>query len=116
MVGRLTIASTPGMMPAPLCALGAAKFPDCGRLRGGGDRGAGEAQPAPEPILKLNTLTTVEIAGLLGVTPQRVAAIARSRGIEPVRVVGRAYLWDAGDLPRFERRPQGRPRAEPGGD
>jgi hypothetical protein len=57
------------------------------------------------------TLDTAYIARRLGVTTQRVRAIARARGIKPARVVGRAFLWNASDLPRFAPGKPGRPPA-----
>jgi excisionase family DNA binding protein len=38
-------------------------------------------------------LTTEEVAAALRVSPRRVRALAEARGVKPVRVVGRAYLW-----------------------
>jgi len=55
-------------------------------------------------------LTTSEIANLLRVSSQRVRQLAQNRHIAPVRTAGTAKLWKAEDLPRFERRPPGRPR------
>jgi excisionase family DNA binding protein len=56
-------------------------------------------------------LTTTEIANLLHVTSQRVRQLAANRHIAPVRTAGTAKLWRAEDLPRFQRRPPGRPRS-----
>lgn len=54
-------------------------------------------------------LTTTQIATLLRVSPRRVRQIADSRNIECVRFGG-ALAFDCGDLPKFTRRPAGRPR------
>lgn len=64
---------------------------------------------SPDPSV---TLTTADVAARLGVTAQRVRAIAQAREIEPARVVGRAFLWSAADMPRFALQPSGRPRKD----
>ena len=54
-------------------------------------------------------LTTSEISKAIGVSAQRVNQIALARDIQPAKTVGMAKLWNRSDLPRFERRPPGRP-------
>jgi hypothetical protein len=56
-------------------------------------------------------LTSQELAARLGVTRQRVQAIARTRRIAPVRA-GNVALWRIADLPKFKRRPAGRPSSK----
>jgi hypothetical protein len=56
-------------------------------------------------------LTSQELAARIGVTRQRVQAMARTRGIVPVRV-GNLALWRVADLPKFKRRSTGRPRSK----
>lgn len=46
------------------------------------------SRPAPE-------LTTGELAAALGVTPRRVLQLASSRGVRPVRTIGRCKMWPA---------------------
>ena len=65
-------------------------------------------QQSPDPSA---TLDTAYIAERLGVTAQRIRAIAQARDIKPARVVGRAFLWHASDLPRFTPNRPGRPSA-----
>lgn len=56
----------------------------------------------PPPLL-----TTADVADRLGLTPSRVRALARSRGVG--RRVGRDWLFDASDLERLRERKAGRP-------
>jgi len=55
-------------------------------------------------------LSTAELAERFGVSPQRVRAIARARGVRPLRRVGMAWLWRAADEKRLRPGPPGRPR------
>lgn len=54
-------------------------------------------------------LTTAQLADALGVSPRRVLALARSRGVESIRV-GRAHLWPRSALRAMSERTPGRPR------
>jgi len=56
-------------------------------------------------------ISTRQVAEAIGVSAQRVLQMARERKIEPAARIGPAYLWHEADLPRFERRPRGRPRS-----
>jgi len=60
---------------------------------------------------ELPYLTTPQVAEILGVTRQRVAQIAKARGVEPVIVngLGNVRLWRRSDVRRLKRRPPGRP-------
>jgi hypothetical protein len=52
-------------------------------------------------------LTAADVAAALGLTPSRVRALARSRGVG--RRVGRDWLFGASDLERLRERTPGRP-------
>jgi len=54
-------------------------------------------------------MTTKQIADAIGVSLQRVRALARSRNISCAAVAGNALLWNREDLPRFTRQQTGRP-------
>ncbi len=54
-------------------------------------------------------LTTREVATALGVTPRRVLAIAKARGVKGRRV-GTAWLWPARAVEEMKPGPRGRPR------
>jgi hypothetical protein len=56
-------------------------------------------------------ISTKQVADAVGVSAQRILQMARARGIEPAARIGQGYAWNAADLPRFERRPAGRPRS-----
>lgn len=56
-------------------------------------------------------ISTRQVAETIGVSAQRVLQMARERKIEPAARIGQGYAWHAADLPRFERRPRGRPRS-----
>jgi len=56
-------------------------------------------------------ISTRQVAETIGVSAQRVLQMARERKIEPAARIGQGYAWHEADLPRFERRPRGRPRS-----
>ena len=51
--------------------------------------------------------TTAHIARIYGVTPRRILAIAKARGIQPLYVVGRGKLWASAEP--FKPGQRGRP-------
>lgn len=57
----------------------------------------------------MTLLTTKQIADRIGVTPSRVRQIAQSRGIVGVKF-GQTTVYRESSLPKFKRRPRGRPR------
>jgi excisionase family DNA binding protein len=57
----------------------------------------------------MNHLTTAQLAEALGVSPRRVLALARSRGVASIRV-GRAHLWPRSAQTAMRERTNGRPR------
>jgi hypothetical protein len=59
-------------------------------------------------------MTTVQVAEHYGFHRSRVAAIAKSRGIEPAAIVGRTHLWARTDLKRFKPNPVGKQFTKPG--
>lgn len=65
--------------------------------------------PNRQSVNALNLLTTKQVAEKLGVCRQRICQMSRVRHIEPVRI-GTSYLWRFEDLPKFVRRPSGRPK------
>lgn len=54
-------------------------------------------------------LTTKDIARHYGVTPTRIRAIARDRGIKPALRIGRVYAYIPEQLEQFRPRATGRP-------
>jgi hypothetical protein len=59
----------------------------------------------------MTLLTTKEIAVTIGVTPQRVLAIAAARGVTPAKIIGRNKMWHARDVAKLKPGAPGRPRA-----
>lgn len=58
-------------------------------------------------------LTTSELAAAVGVTPRRLLAIAKRRGVKPAKRHGRYALWDCGPdalRPGVQGWPKGTPR------
>ena len=64
-------------------------------------------------VCLMKYLTTQQVALILRVTPRRVRQMACDRNILGVKF-GQVLAWDHRDLPRFERRPTGRPRIAKG--
>ena len=56
-----------------------------------------------------NRFTTQDVADKLKVTPRRVLAIAKNRGIEPIETVGCSKLWSDGQVKRMRPGPTGNP-------
>jgi hypothetical protein len=55
-------------------------------------------------------LTTQEIALAHNVTPRRILALAKRRGVVPVRTIGRSRLWARSAMSKLKPGKVGRPR------
>lgn len=56
-------------------------------------------------------LTTQQLADTIGVSPRRVLALAKSRGVRSIRV-GRSHLWPRSAVAAMKTRKPGRPRSK----
>lgn len=57
-------------------------------------------------------LSTAQVAGRLGVTPERILQLIRAGRLPAIKIAG-VWLLDPGAVARFQPRPTGYPKGRP---